>query len=159
MKKELDGVKVPADVDKEDLMREMKEIRQDIGEVRMEIQELKGSITGLKEYVAKQNERITEAVQIMMRLADWLNTKFPQTLQKLPPRPSSVTKPPGQGSSSLRRPPSVPKPVATLSVRKHVTKQAVIEEEEPASLVRKKVKTNRPNVPPKSGSRGGQTQN
>lgn len=51
------------------------------------------------------------------------------------------------------------KPVATMSVKNPMSKQAEIEEEEPVLPVKKKVKMNRPNVPPKSGSHGGQTQN
>ena len=102
---------------------------------------------------------MTEAVKIMKRMAEWLEKKFPQTQKKLPLGPGNLTIHPGQGSSSVQKPASVSKPVAPLSVKKPITKQVNVEEEGLASPARKKVKTNCPNVPPWSGSRGCQTQN
>ena len=146
----------------------MAAVWEELGGVRLEIQAIKGSIDVLAERSSAQNDRMADAVRLMKKMAEWLEEKFSQTQQRLPPGFGSAARQPGQGNSSLQRPPptsksvvamSASKSLAPVSVKKHISKQPVIEEEEPESPVKKKVKTNRPSVPPRSGSRGGQTQN
>ena len=104
----------------------------------------------------------------MKKMAEWLEEKFSQTQQRLPPRPGNAARQPGQGNSSLQHPPPPSKPLvappassslACVFVKKPLSKQPMVDEGESALPAKKKVKLNRPNVPPKSGSRGGQTQN
>ena len=131
----------------------------------MELQAIKESTDVLANRSSTQNERMTDAVTLMKKMAEWLEQKFSQTQQRLPPGPGNAARQPGQGSSSLQQlpPPSKPlvaplasPPLASVSVKKPLSKQPMVDVGSPA---KKSVKLNRPNVPSKSGSRKGQTQN
>ena len=105
---------------------------------------------------------MTDAVKLMKRMAEWLEEKLFQTQQRLPLRLGTAVKQPGKGSSSLQQLPPASKHLVAPSVpaKKPLSKTSVITEEEgAASPAKKKQKLNRPNVPSKSGSQGGQTQN
>ena len=111
VKRELEGVEAPAAVDNE-------ELRKEVMEVLMEIQALKGSIDVMAERSSAQNDRMSNAVRLMKKMAKWLEKKFSLTQKKISPGPSNLTTQPGQGSSSVQKPTSVSRPVAPLSVRK-----------------------------------------
>ena len=155
--------------DMEELRKEMAVMKEELGGVKKELQEIKGSLDVLAERSSAQNDRMADGVRIMKKIAEWLEEKFFQTQQKLPPGHSKVVKQPGQGSSSLQKLPPPSKPLvaphaspalASVSVKKPLFKTPMIAEEEaPASPAKKKLRLNRSNVPSRSGSQGGQTQN
>ena len=93
---------VSADV--ENLRKEMAVIREELGGARLELQAIKGSIDILAERSSAQNERMSDAVRLMQRMAEWLEGNFSQTQQRLPPGPGNAARQPGHGSSSLYRP-------------------------------------------------------
>lgn len=95
VKSEQDGVEVVDSVDYEEMKKEMGEMRRELGGVREKINALRGSITDLVGKSSVQSDRMADAVKIMMRLADWLDTKFSQTQKKLPPGPIGVITQPG----------------------------------------------------------------
>ena len=169
VKCESDLMEEVATVDVEELRKKMVVMREEIGGVKKVLREIKGSLDVLAERSSAQNDRMADAVKIMKKMAKWLEEKFPQTQQKLPSGPSKVIRQPGQGSSSQQQLPPQSKPLvaphtspafASVSVRKPLSKTHVISEEKaPASPAKKKLKVNRPNVPPRSGSQGSQTQN
>ena len=90
-------------VDVAELRKEMAMMREEIGGVKKELQEIKGSLDALAEWSSAQNDRMTDAVKIMKRMAEWLGEVFPQTQQKLPSGPSKMVRQPGLGSSSQQR--------------------------------------------------------
>ena len=70
---------------------------------------------------SEQNERIAEAVELMMKMSKWVEKTLSLTQQKVLPGSSSEVKQPGQGSSSIQRPPPSLKPVVTPSASKPVS--------------------------------------
>ena len=134
---------------------------------------LRGNIADLAVKSAKQNERMTEAADLVMKMLKWLEKTLPLTQSKATPGSSSEVKQPGQNSPSVQRPPhplaqmvtpSASKPVSILSrsksmmLKKPVSNQPEEEEEESELPAKKKVKMTRPGIPPQPGSRGSQTQ-
>ena len=167
MKLEPEEEVVSADVG--ELRMEIVVMREELGGARMELQAIKESIDVLANRSSAKNERMTDAVKLMKRMVKWLKEKLSQTQQRQPLIPGTAVKQPGQGSPSLQQLPPPSKPLvfpltspslASVSVKKPMSKTPVIAEQEvPASPTKKKVKLNRPNVPSKSCSRWGQTQN
>ena len=102
--------------DVEELRKEMDVMREELGGVRKELQGIKGSLNVLAERSSAQNERMTDAVKLMKRMAEWLEEKLSQTQQRQPLRPGTAVKHPGQGSSSLQQLPSASKPLVASSV-------------------------------------------
>ena len=105
-------------VDVTELRKEVAEVRGDIGEVKKVLQDIKGSLNTLAGRSSAQNERMTEAVKLMQRMAVWLGEMFPHIKEKQQP---------GPGSSSQQQPPPPSKPsvtplvspaLASVSVRK-----------------------------------------
>ena len=169
VKCESDLMEEVATVDVEELRKKMVVMREEIGGVKKVLREIKGSLDVLAERSSAQNDRMADAVKIMKKMAKWLEEKFPQTQQKLPSGSSKTVRQLGQGSSSEQQLPPPSKPLvalhaspalASVFVRKPLTKTPMITEEEaPASLAKKKLNVKRPIVPPRSGSQGSQTQN
>ena len=139
---------------------------------REEVKTLRGNIADLAVKSAKQNERMTEAVELSMKMLKWLQQTLPLTQSKVTPGSSSEVKQPIQSSPSVKRPqqslkqlisPPVPKQVSAPTkskslVKKPVSDQSEHEEEELEQPAKKKVKMTRPGIPPQSGSRGSQPQ-
>ena len=155
-----------ASTDVEELRKEVTAMREELGGARVELRAIKKSIDVLANRSSAQNEMMTDAVKSMKRIVEWLEETLSQTQQRQPLRPGTAVR---QGSSSHQQLPLQSKPLvapltssslAFVSAKKPMSKTPVIAEEEvPVSPAKKKVKLNRPNVPPKSSSRGGQTQN
>ena len=109
------------------------------------LQEIKGSLNTLAGRSTAQNERMTEAVKLMQKMAVWLGEVFPQLKEKRQPSP---------GSSSQQQLPPPSKPsvashvfpaLTSVPVKKPLSRHLVITEEEaPASPTKKKVKVNLP---------------
>ena len=124
----------------------------------------------LRGNIAKQNERMTEAVELSMKMLKWMQQTLPLTQSRTTPGSSSEVKQLTQSSPYVRQsqqslkqliPPAVPKQVPAPSkpksiVRKPVPEQAAQEEEELEQPAKKKVRMTRPGIPLQSGSRGSQ---
>ncbi|XP_042057940.1 uncharacterized protein LOC121802322 [Salvia splendens] len=147
-----------------DIRKEMAGIRTELGGVREDMHALKGHVTVMVGKSSTKNDRMAEAVQLMMMMTKWLKENFSEPQAKLTTGPSKVSTQPGPGSSSPQHPPPASKPLLapsaskTLTVKKTLTKQPSEEvKEKPDSPARKKAKVTRPYVPPQVGSRGSQT--
>ena len=140
---------------------------------REEVKTLRGNIADLAVKSAKQNERMTEVVELVMKMLKWLEKKLPLTQSKVTTGSSSEVNQPGQSSPFVQRPPQplkqmvsppVPKQVSistkskSVMIRKPVSDQPEQEDEEPEQPAKKKVKMTRPGIPPQFGSRGSQPQ-
>ena len=138
---------------------------------REEVKTLRGNIADLAVKSAKQNKRMTEAVELTMKMLKWLQQTLPLTQSKVTPGSSSEVRQPTHSSPSVKRPqqslqmisPTIPvqvpaPPKSKLIVRKSVPEIPEQKEEELEQPARKKVKVTRPGVPPQSGSRGSQPQ-
>ena len=129
-------------------------IRKELNGNREEVKTLRGNIADLAVKCAKQNERMTEAVELSMKMLKWLQQTLPLTQSKVTPGSSSEVKQPIQSSPSVRQPqrslkqlisPPVPKQVPAPSKsksipRKPVLEQAAQEEEELEQPAKKKVR-------------------
>ena len=175
LRKDVQEVKKEMQVMWKEMVRELEGIRKELSGSREEVKTLRGNIADLAVKSAKQNERMTEAVELIMKMLKWLEKTLPLTQSKMLPGSSSEVKQTGQGSSSVQRPPHPLKQVVTPSVSKPVLipskskflmlKKPVSdqpeqekEEEEPELPAKKKMKMTRPGIPPQSGSRGSQIQ-
>ena len=160
---------------RKEMVREFGGIRKELSGNREEVKTLRGNIADLAVKSAKQNERMTEAVELVMKMLKWLEKTLPLTQSKVLPGSSSEVKQPGQGSSSVQGPPHplkqvvtpsasmpvlIPSKLKSLMLKKPMSDQPKREkeEEEPELPAKKKVKMTRPGIPPQSGSRGSQTQ-
>ena len=154
------------------MIKELGGIRKELNGNREEVKTLRGNIADLAVRCAKQNERMTEAVELSMKMLKWLQQTLPLTQSNVTPGSSSEVKQPIQSSPSVKRsqqslkqlisptvPMQVPAPPKPKSiVRKPVPEQTTQEEGELEQPAKKKVKVTRPGIPPQSGSRGSEPQ-
>ena len=84
----------------EELRKEVVAIREELGGARGELRAIKESMDVLANRSSAQNERTTDAVNLMKKMAEWLGETLSQTQQRQPLRPGTAVRQPGQGSSS-----------------------------------------------------------
>ena len=104
VKREPELVEDVVNADVAELRKEMAVVRGSIGEVKEVLQEIKGSLNTLAGRSTAQNERMTEAVKLMQKMAVWLGEVFPQLKEKRQPGPGSSSQqqlPPPQAFGSL----------------------------------------------------------
>ena len=116
---------------------EVEELRKDVQDVRKEMQvmrkeriereprevkTLRGNIADLAVKSAKQNERMTEAVELVMKMLKWLEKTLPLTQSKVTPGSSSDVKQPVQSSPSVQQPPQPLKQMVSPPVPKQVSR-------------------------------------
>ena len=89
VKREPELVEDVVNADVAELRKEMAVVRENIDEVKEVLQEIKGSLNTLAGRSTAQNERMTEAVKLMQKMAVWLGEVFPQLNEKRQPGPGS----------------------------------------------------------------------
>ena len=168
LRKEVQDMKKEMQLMKKEMMKELGGIRKELNGSREEVKVLSSNVADLATKCAKQSERVAEAVEISTRMLKWLHQTLPLTQSKSTPGSSGEAQKIIHSSPSIKPfqqlttptiPEKVPNPPRTkMLMRKPGLDQAAEGKEELEQPAKKKVKTNRPSVPPPSGSRGSQPQ-
>ena len=85
------------------MIKELGGIRKELMKNREEVQTLRGNIADLAVKCAKQNERMTEAVELSLKMLKWLQQTLPLTQSRTSPGSSSEVRQPTQSSPSVRQ--------------------------------------------------------
>ena len=173
LRKDVQEVRKEMQVMRKEMVKDLGGMRKELSGNREEVKTLRGNIADLAVKSSKQNERIAEAVELMMKMSKWVEKTLSLTQQNVLPGSSSEVKQPGQGSSSIQRLPHPLKPVVTsaskpvltpstsksLMIKKPVSKQQEKEEEEPELPAKKKVKMTDPESHPSLALEGARPRN